>query len=90
MHKSNMHAALTIAAIVSTLKTAPSYAFTLTDTSTTFENAWLAGEITVERVVTSDAHTVAYLIQLGDYTDEPEPVLEPDELISLDAMGIGM
>lgn len=65
MHKSNMHAALTIAAIVSTSKTAPSYAFTLTDTS-------------------------APLIQLGDYTDEPEPVLEPDGLISLDAMGIGM
>lgn len=84
-----MHAALKIAAIISTLKTAPSYAFTLTDTATTFENTWLANGTTMDRD-TSDAHTVASLLQLSDYTDEPEQVLEPGVLITLGAMDIGV
>ncbi|MBE9067544.1 hypothetical protein IQ260_12830 [Leptolyngbya cf. ectocarpi LEGE 11479] len=90
MHKSNIHAALTIAAIISTLKTAPSYAFTLADTSVMFGNAWLTDGTTVDRVAISDAPMFVHLIHLGDYTDEPEQVIESGVLNGLDAMDIDM
>ncbi|MBX2866114.1 MAG: choice-of-anchor K domain-containing protein [Leptolyngbyaceae cyanobacterium MAG.088] len=54
MKRSNIRAVLSIAAIISAMGTAPSYAFTLTSTSASFDNARLSNGTTVGKAATND------------------------------------
>lgn len=57
MNKFNLCAALTLAAVVSGLEAAPSYAFTLNGTSARFDNAQLRNGTTVGRAATNNEFT---------------------------------
>ncbi|NEQ50228.1 MAG: PEP-CTERM sorting domain-containing protein [Leptolyngbya sp. SIO3F4] len=53
MYKSNIRAVLSLAAIISAVEVAPSYAFTLNSTSAIFDNAQLSNGTTVGRAATN-------------------------------------